>query len=240
MYPVNVLCMKWGVKFHADYVNKLYRAVTRHLSLPHRFVCLTDNTRGLDPGIETFPIPDMPVDITGPERGWKKILTFREELYDLRGPCLFLDLDVLIRDTIDKFFSIDGDVLIIKDWLKQDGTGNSSVYRFEIGRHADVLQEFVRTWPEVKNQYRNEQEFISAVLLRKQALGYWPDNWCLSFKRHCMYHFPLSLFKTPRCPDSAKIIVFHGHPNPDEATAGNAGKWYRFMRPTPWISKYWQ
>lgn len=232
--------MKWGTKFHADYVNKLYRAVTRYLSLPHRFVCLTDNSAGLDPGIETFPIPDMPIDITGPERGWKKILTFREELYDLRGQCLFLDLDVLIRANIDEFFHREGEVIIIKDWLKRDGTGNSSVYRFEIGRHADVLHEFVSTWPDAKNRYRNEQEFISAVLLRKQVLSYWPENWCSSFKRHCMHPFPISLFKTPKCPESAKIIVFHGHPNPDEAIAGNAGKWYRFMRPTPWVNQYWQ
>ena len=44
----NVLCIKWGNKFPADYVNKLYRMVERHLSLPHRFVCLTDNTTGLN------------------------------------------------------------------------------------------------------------------------------------------------------------------------------------------------
>ena len=239
LYPVNILCMKWGVKFHADYVNRLYRAVARHLTLPHRFVCLTDDSAGLDPNIETFPIPDMPIDISGPERGWTKILTFSEQLYDLRGQCLFLDLDVLITDTMDEFFSVEGDVVIIKDWLKRDGTGNSSVYRFEIGRHPDVLDEFIRRWPGVKSQYRNEQEFISATLIKKQALSYWPDSWCRSFKRHCMQSFPLSLVKTPQLPESAKIIVFHGHPNPDEAIAGKAGKWYRFMRPTPWIQHYW-
>lgn len=239
MYPVNILCMKWGVKFHSDYVNRLYRAVARHLSLPHRFVCLTDDSAGLDPNIETFPIPDMPIDISGPERGWTKILTFNDQLYDLRGQCLFLDLDVLIIDSIDEFFTLKGDVWIIKDWLKRDGTGNSSVYRFEIGQHPDVLDDFIRRWPEVKNQYRNEQEFISAALLKKQALSYWPDNWCRSFKRHCMHRFPTSLVKIPQLPESAKIIVFHGHPNPDEAIMGKAGKWYRFMRPTPWIKRHW-
>lgn len=239
MDPVNILCMKWGVKFHAEYVNRLYRAVARHLSLPHRFVCLTDDTTGLDANIETFPIPAMPVDITGPERGWTKIVTFSEQLYDLRGQCLFLDLDVLIKGSLDDFFTLAGDVVIIKDWLKRDGTGNSSVYRFEIGRHPEVLQEFIRRWPNVKNQYRNEQEFISAELLKKQALSYWPDTWCCSFKRHCMHSFPLSLIQAPQPPAAAKIIVFHGHPNPDEAIAGDAGKWYRFMRPTPWIKQYW-
>lgn len=231
--------MKWGVKYSPDYVNKLYRAVARHLSLPHRFVCLTDDPTGIDPAVEIFPIPTMPVDISGPERGWTKILTFSGNLYDLRGKCLFLDLDLVILDSIDDFFTLDGDVLIIRDWLKRDGTGNSSVYRFDIGRHPEVLQAFVKQWPSLKQQYRNEQEFISAILLQKNTLSYWPDNWCKSFKRHCMHSFPLSLFKEPEVPAGAKIIAFHGHPNPHSAIEGRSGKWYRVMRPTSWIPRYW-
>jgi hypothetical protein len=236
---VNVLCMKWGTKYPADYVNRLQRMVARNLTIPHRFVCLTDDASGLSEQIEHFPIPAMPVEVNGPERGWTKILTFSERLYDLTGPCLFLDLDLLVISNIDDLFEVEGDVLIIKDWLKHDGTGNSSVYRFEVGAHPEVLQEFVRRWPGVKKDYRNEQEYISAVLLREGVLKYWPDTWCRSFKRHCMQPFPLSLFKGPVPPAGAKIIVFHGHPHPDEAIEGRTGKWYRFMKPASWIGNYW-
>jgi hypothetical protein len=236
---VNVLCMKWGTKYPADYVNRLHRMVAKHLAIPFRFVCLTDDASGLNEGIERFPIPEMPVDVSGPERGWTKILTFSPELYDLQGQTLFLDLDLLVVDNIDALFTAAGEVLIIKDWLKRDGTGNSSVYRFEIGKHPDVLQEFIERWPEVKKDFRNEQEFISAVLLRKGALAYWPETWCRSFKRHCMHPFPKSLFKEPQVPAGAKIVVFHGHPHPDEAVRGESGKWYRFMRPATWIQDYW-
>jgi len=241
---VNVLCMKWGTKYPADYVNRLQRMVAKHLSIPHRFICLTDDDTGLGEHIEAFPIPAMPVDISGPERGWNKILTFSPSLYDpslynIAGTCLFLDLDLLVVDSIDDLFAVDGDVVIIKDWLKHDGTGNSSVYRFDLGRHPDLLQEFIDRWPGVKKDYRNEQEFISAVLLRKGALTYWPDSWCRSFKRHCLWPFPLSLFLTPRIPGKTKIIVFHGHQHPDEAIKGRSGKWYRFMRPTPWVQDLW-
>ena len=239
MNQVNVLCMKWGTKYPADYVNRLQRMVARHLSIPHRFICLTDDASGFNDKIESFPIPTMPVDVSGPERGWTKILTFSQQLYDIKGQSLFLDLDLLVVSNIDELFSVEGDVLIIKDWLKRDGTGNSSVYRFEMGRHSDVLQEFVDRWPGVKKDYRNEQEFISAVLLRKGALQYWPESWCRSFKRHCLQSFPLSLFRTPEIPGGAKIIVFHGHPHPDEAVRGHSGKWYRFMKPAPWIQDYW-
>jgi hypothetical protein len=237
--PVNIICMKWGTKYSADYVNKLRRMVARHLSLPHRFICFTDDASGFDSGIEVFPLPSMPVDIRGPERGWNKVLTFSETLYDIRGTCLFLDLDLLIVGSLDDFFAQPGEVLIIRDWLKRDGTGNSSVYRFEAGKHADVLEKFIAAWPQVKQQYRNEQEFISDVLLEKNALSYWPETWCRSFKRHCLWPFPFSLFRVPKFPPLAKIIVFHGHPHPHEAIVGRAGKWYRFMRPTPWVEEFW-
>ena len=52
----NVLCVKWGSKFSADYVNRLYNMVERHLTLTHRFICLTDDPTGLHPLIETRPL----------------------------------------------------------------------------------------------------------------------------------------------------------------------------------------
>ena len=48
----NVICIKWGTKFGADYVNRLYKMVEKNLSIPHRFVCFTDNAEGLIEGIE--------------------------------------------------------------------------------------------------------------------------------------------------------------------------------------------
>lgn len=218
--------------------------VSRNLSLPHRFICLTDDTEGLNPQIETFAIPPMPVDTSeGPERCWTKIITFSDSLYDIQGQCLFLDLDIVIIDQIDDLFTLEGEVIIIRDWNKksiQRGTGNSSVYRFEIGRHGYVLQEFVDRWPDVRQEHRNEQEFISSVLLRKGVLSYWPEEWCRSFKRHSCHSFPQSLYKVPRIPEGAKILVFHGHPHPDEAVMGRSGFWYRFVRPTKWIMDYWR
>ncbi|MEX2365586.1 MAG: glycosyltransferase, partial [Pseudohongiellaceae bacterium] len=56
--PVNILCMKWGTKYDASYVNKLHSMVSRNLSLPFRFICLTDSDEGLDQDIESFPIPE--------------------------------------------------------------------------------------------------------------------------------------------------------------------------------------
>lgn len=52
---VCIVCMKWGKAYGGEYVNMLYRAVRDHLSLDHDFICITDRTDGLDPGITCHP-----------------------------------------------------------------------------------------------------------------------------------------------------------------------------------------
>src|ERR1044071_4309563 len=54
---VNIICMKWGTKFGPEYVNRLHSMVSRHLAREHRFICFTDDSSGLDAGIQTLPLP---------------------------------------------------------------------------------------------------------------------------------------------------------------------------------------
>ena len=49
--PLNVVCVKYGTKYGADYVNKLFWGVKKHLSLEHTFTCFTEDSQGLDPEI---------------------------------------------------------------------------------------------------------------------------------------------------------------------------------------------
>lgn len=236
---VNVICMRWGTKFGPEYPNRLHAMVARHLSLPHRFVCMTDDPIGLAPGIEARPLPDFD-DPGGPERGWRKISTFRRPLFDLTGPTLFLDLDIVIVGSIDCLFQHAGEFLIIKDWVRPwRPTGNSSVYRFEAGAHPELLDRFQREAAQVRREVRNEQEYISGELHRAGKLGYWPREWCVSFKYQCMAKFPMNRWVKPRIPAGARIVVFHGHPTPREAIDGVTTKITRHVHPTPWVSEHW-
>lgn len=235
---VNVICMKWGTKYGPHYVNTLYSMVNRHLTRPFRFVCLTDDRRGLDAGIESFPLIELDIP-NGPERGWDKLTTFSSPLYDLVGQALFVDLDVVIVDNIDCFFDYEAEFPIIKDWVKKDVTGNSSVYRFTINAHADILDYFRKNHAAVRQQVRNEQEYLSWYVSTHGTLSYWPDQWCKSFKYHCNRRGLKAWFRPPQRPQDAKIIIFHGNPNPPDAIAGRSGKWYRKVLPTPWVADHW-
>lgn len=176
--------------------------------------------------------------------GWRKVGLFAESLGDLSGQALFLDLDVVIVDAIDPLFDHPGEVVGIVDYglFKSWGArrvANTSVLRFTVGAHPEVVGIFRRDFPEIAKRVRNEQEFLSYHFLDQGLLEYWPHEWCPSFKWGCVAPWPLSYFRTPRLPPGARIVVFHGSPKPGEAIEGRGGKFYRAILPTPWIADYW-
>lgn len=242
-----VLCMKWGTKYGAEYVNRLYNMVRRHLDLDFRMVCLTDDPTGIRPDILCHPIPELHLPDGLPERGWKKLTVFKPELYGLQGTALFLDLDIVITDNIDCFFTRQAEhedsVLIIRDWKKPwRMVGNSSVFRFRIGQNTypDLLRHFEENFAEIRQRVRHEQAFLSEYLRRHHHLEYWDGRWCVSFKYHCLKKIPLAYFVPPQKPDGAKIVVFHGEINPPDAVRGGGGKWYRHVLPAPWVAEAWR
>ncbi len=243
---INVICMKWGTLYGPHYVVRLRNMVRRHLSRPHRFVCFTDDPSGLDGDIETAPLP--PITLAPPHamKPWRKIGLFNRELADLAGTTLFLDLDLLVVAALDPFFDYrPGEFCIIHNWTRPDQiVGNSSVYRFEVGADAYVLDRFYSEshehWIET---YRNSQTFLSHSV---RSLAYWPAEWCVSFKRHCLPGRLRNWIEPARIPPGARVVVFHGSPNPDDALAGRWPEpdwWkrpFKRLRPVPWIAEHWR
>lgn len=57
--PVHIVCVKWGSKYGADYVNKLYRGVSRNVvGIGYNFYCFTENPEGLDDNIKIVPLAE--------------------------------------------------------------------------------------------------------------------------------------------------------------------------------------
>lgn len=242
--PRVILCMKWGTKYGPEYVNRLYAMVRRHLRGEFRFVCLTDRSEGVRPEVECLPIPPLALPPGSPERGWTKLTTFSDDLvqkYGLTGTALFLDLDVVIVDDITPFFEVPGEFLIIHDWKRPWRiTGNSSVYRFTLGAHPDILTKFRRDFDSIRRQVRNEQAYLSNEMQAKGLLKYWDGAWCASYKYHCIPRWPLNYWLAPAIPKGARILIFHGVVNPPDALAGRSNGNWRHAKPAPWIAQHWR
>ena len=242
-----VICMKWGTKYGPHYVNNLYAMARRHLTGDFRFVCLTDDTQGIRPEVECFPIPrlDIRPEAAGVrDMAWRKLTTFSTDLvdvYGLHGTALFLDLDVVVVGGLDDFFAKPGEFLIIKDYKRPwRVTGNSSVYRFEIGAHPDVLDYFRANEDKMRRDFRNEQAYLSDYLHRQGMLQYWPSEWCPICKYHCIPFWPSNYWREPLIPDGTRIVIFHGECNPPDALAGKRNRRFRHIEPTLWVAEHWK
>ncbi|MDC9729472.1 MAG: hypothetical protein PSN04_09150 [Methyloprofundus sp.] len=233
--------MKWGDKFPALYVNRLYSMVLKNTTIPFRFICFTDNSTDIHPDVEIQALPELHIPNGLPERGWRKLTVFAENFGNLSGTTLFLDLDIVIVDSIDEFFTYPGDFLIAHDKHRPARLeGNSSVFRFEIGQHPEILSYFIENFSQIRQEVRHEQAYLSREIKKTSRLNFWPDEWVPSFKYRCAPSWIKSWFQAPSIPDGAKIILFHGLPNPPEAIKGISGKWHRHIKPSPWIKDYWK
>lgn len=231
-----IVCMKWGVKYGPDYANRLFRMLEHWMRGPFELICFTDDSTGLLPEINHRPLPEVSIPPGSPERGWNKVGMFHPEIGLPERPVLFLDLDVVLTGEMDILFEIEGDFLICNDWnWRKPGVGNSSVFRFVPGTQDHIWKIFEENPEAIKLRHRNEQEFVTA---EANGLRFWPDELCRSYKRHCLPGGLLKPFLSPRLPDGARVLIFHGDPKPEDAVAGRSGKWYRPIRPAPWLESY--
>lgn len=238
--PINFVCLKWGTKYHAEYVNRLYRMVQRNFTLPFRFFCLTEDAQGLETGIEPLPL-----EVSDLQGWWYKLSLFQKDFFQLEGEMIYLDLDVVIVDNIDFLAKEPGDFLIIKNWSRNQ-MWNSSVMRFKIGKYAYIWDRFLEQKEKIVHSLHGDQEWIFECVPEAST---WPENRILSYKKSLNSKaFPilqkLGLEKlglrafdwmdTP-LPNEASIIIFHGKPDPDDVAEHAYGFWKR----ASFIHKAW-
>ncbi len=237
-----VICCKWGTKFPASDVDRLYRMVRKWVSGDLHFYCVTDHPEGIDPNVRILPLPEVPVVGHRNDRGWKKLGLFAPDLGGPSGDVVYLDLDVVIVEPIDPLFEDPRPYVICKDYkalrYRHAFTGNSSVLKYRGGTLTEIHDELRALGDRVFTAYRNEQEILSDHMRRRGVLEYWPREWCVSYKHDCVHLAPLGWFKPPRIPAGAKILVFHGNPKPEDAVRGGHSKWYRHVKPAPWLADY--
>lgn len=240
------VCMKWGTLYGPDYVNRLYAMVRRNTRGEIRFVCLTERPEGIRPEVECFPCPSVNAKPPHDNDGWRKLTLWAPQVADLKGAFVYLDIDVVVTGPLDDFFTHPGEFCIMRNWTQMKRrVGNSSVFRIEVGAHTRVWEKFSADPEAAIRSVDNEQIYIC---LEHGNPTWWPDEWCISFKEHCVPAFPLNWIQTPRLPANTRVVAFHGLPNPPDAIKGEwpLGRrkpWkrlYKHLRPTSWVAEHWR
>lgn len=163
MNELTVACVwvKANVPYGAEYVTNLRAMVARHLTRPHRFVCLTDRPARI-PDVSTQSIAHDP-SVFG---WWAKLELFNPKRFT--GRVLYLDLDTLVVGSLDEVVDYPSRFAL----LPHGGTF-SGVYKGKARRIVPKFNSSVMVWdagvnsalytewaPMMAEEFHGDQDFI--------------------------------------------------------------------------------
>lgn len=221
---ISVVTWRWKPRagYRSTYppstVNTLAAMVRRHYSHPHRFICVTDDPDGIDPGIEVLPDFGDFVGLPSPHGGknpscYRRLRMFHPDAAQWFGErFVSLDLDVVLTGDLSPVWNRPEDIVL---WGDTNPTTfyNGSMLLMTAGARPQVWQDFDPVASPAKakasGQFGSDQGWISYRLGPNEA------KWT---KADGVYSFRVHLHegRSP-LPENAKIVVFHGQYDPWDA-----------------------
>jgi hypothetical protein len=218
---VTVLCVRFGHKYGPEYVERLRNMVSRHMTVPYEFACLTDDRRFM-PNVRILYQPSA-----GYIRPWWHKVHMFDPGLEIQGRILYFDLDVVICGNIDKLASNLGNTFYgIQDFNRKFHPSwkslNSSVMSWIHGTQNDIWQQFAENKQQAQRLH-GDQDWIWRIA--KDRIKWWPRDWIQSYKWEFRSREELVVrngqrgFKTIRdvaVPNGCSVAVFHGDPKPED------------------------
>lgn len=119
-----------------EYVAKLRAMVSRNLSQPYHFECITESDK---PG------------------WWAKVDLFEPGRFS--GRVLYLDLDSVITGPLGALAESKG-IIHLAQWGWKRNDYGSGVMCFDVGEHEEI---FTRYTPDTSKQFRGDQDYLTAL-----------------------------------------------------------------------------
>lgn len=215
---VTIACALWtdpardkrGYRYTPDHVRTLKSMVARRLSLPHRFVCITDETIE---GVETVPL-DWRTHVPG--TCYLKLMLWRPDIGKILGDRIgFLDLDCVVTDSLDPLFDRTEDVVL---WRNPGfGQPRRSFYQTSImlltaGSRPGLWEGFDRD-----NLAHRTAGSDQALLSERLSLD--EAHWTAA---DGVYH---ARYLGPDLPDNARAVFFPGSGEPSQPAMQERFPW---------------
>lgn len=218
----SVVCWLWEGRGYAPrHVNVLYRMFLRALPEEHRFICITDETRGFHSGIEVMPTPREAMalaDIKTPEGGrfpscYRRLWMFSPDAVCLGDRVMLTDIDVVLTGDVSHLFSIDSEFV---GWRPRMSWGHN---RRRIGGGLYIMTPGTRT--HVWDEFRGEKSIREA-----RAMGFRGSDqaWMSHKLKGCdliekgIYSIRDLKNGASPLPDDACLVQFNGPVKPWDST----------------------
>lgn len=218
-------------QFSGQAVNVLRSMVARHYPDPHRFVCITDDTTGIDPGTETYPLWATHSRLQSPHGPRNPSCYRRLPIFD--GPFIrpilgerfvVLDLDVVICRDMRPVWNRPEEFVIYGDTAK--GTPyNGSMQLHTAGARQQVWDQFDPIASPKRGRalgyIGSDQAWIGACLGPGEAKWTRADG-VYSYRNEIAPPRGSGLL-----PPDARIVIMHGHVDPWQPSTQARHRWVK-------------
>jgi hypothetical protein len=198
---IQIICIRWGTKFPDEYINRLFRGVSRNTSKEFLFTCFTNSQSNLDKNISVRPIPLFTGD------WYSKISLYNEELYNPEDQVFFLDLDTVIIGDMDELLSYTGDFIIFRDFYRPDGFQSAFMsWRPHAVNH--MWKNYTRGYKSrFGDQGWPEEQYPTADIWQEKYYGQ-----IASYKKHIRDWRMGGIRGEKMSMDNVRVLCFHGRP----------------------------
>lgn len=126
---IAVVTWKWSTLFSALYVNRMRAMLARHLHLPHRVYCFTDDASGIDRDVICLPLPR---EFANTPRCRRRMAQYNREVDSTLGRRLLsIDLDCVV--TNDMTSLVDGPEAVVMWRVAHAGVFSGSFVQWDAG-----------------------------------------------------------------------------------------------------------
>lgn len=209
---IKIVTFKWGDKYSAEHVNVLAYSFYKHVTIPHEFICITDDAQGLHDSITVLPLPKNDTTHTA-----QKLWLFSKEAEDIIGGRVALcDIDAIVCANFDKILSTAGSFV---GWRTNQNYPYQHVYPvyYQGGFYILNTGTFRYVWDDFPHdEYNNDQWWLNIALpnnlpvVTKQDGITKADSYNKSKNREkfCMIQYPANKCK-PWIVNGAAQQVWH-------------------------------
>lgn len=170
---INIVCVlkcKNSLIYNEEWVYKLERSIARNLSIPYKFICLTDTELTSEYALldENF------------EGWWNKLQLFKPGLFIKET--LYFDLDVIITKPLDDLIkNIRQSKVRFLMCKELSGTDNSSIMYWK-GSKSSLYKKYIKNPTYYQEKYKDlpllgDQAFISKNIKHGFIEDYLPVNY---------------------------------------------------------------
>lgn len=236
---LTICTFKWGSKYGLDHVHRLRNMLARNLTIPWRFVLITDDYHG-DPGqdpveTEVVRLWEWGADL---KLCGRRIYAFAPEMRELLGERFaWVDLDVVITANVDHIFGR-MEKFVALSTPQGPLAYNGSLVMMDAGARGHVWADFTGAAYGRLPAYYAERGMMAGGesdegwMTLKLGPGEARINGAWGRRDDGVYFFRHDLARGKKLlPADARMVILNGHANDPSFPAINA---------LPWVRQHWR